>query len=105
MITIDIGSHMTVSNLPGFLKEEFISKNRFRNPKFDTLERLGKWTGNTPEIISLADELPDGSVRLPCGCFPSVIKALKDNGLRFKVENSTVCPTVSYDNPGGTLYP
>jgi len=107
MIVIELESKITVNGLPDFLKARFVSENRFNNPKFDTLLRLGKWTGKTPRIVSLVDILDDGGIRLPRGYYRSVVKALNDNGLRFEVRDLTVCPptAVPCDGFNGELYP
>jgi hypothetical protein len=50
---IIVDSQLRISGLPSELEQQFIRANIFDNPKFATLERLGKWTGNTDEYIEL----------------------------------------------------
>lgn len=63
------------------------------NPEFYKLQRLGKWTGRTPQEIVLYERKGD-SVLLPFGCLQDVWGMIKD--CEYKVEISPV-RNVGYD--------
>ena len=57
------------------------------NPEFYKLQRIGKWTGRTPQEIVLY-ERKGNSVLLPFGCLQDIWGMIKDN--EYKVEISPV---------------
>ncbi len=105
MIQIAVGPQLRIGGLPSDIERLFIRENSFANPKRETLERLGKWTGNEPRTIDLwARE--GGWLILPRGFFPALIHGLKRATLPYAVEDCTVCPPVSEQlTVKGNLYP
>lgn len=104
MITIEISASLRLRNLPDYLTDQFIEENSFRNPKYDQLQRMGKWTGNTDPWIQLFRQKQD-SLILPRGYFPVVIRALRAESTRFEVVDQTICPPAQFSPPGGQLWP
>ena len=104
MTTIEISSSLRLRNLPDYLAAQFVQDNTFRNPKYDQLQRMGKWTGNTDPTIKLFQRDGD-SLILPRGYFPAVIGELKKAGVRFRIDDKTVRLDAEFASPRGELYP
>lgn len=105
MIGIEIRARLILTGLPADLGEQFTRENTFANPKRETLERLGKWTGSEPKTIDLWEREGDRLI-LPRGYFPAAIHALKKGDLPFAVQDCTVCPPLNQTlEVKGNLYP
>lgn len=105
MITVTVNAGLEISELPEDLKQRFISENAFANPKRETLKRLGKWAGNEPSQIRLWERDGDRLV-LPRGYFPAAIGELRKQGIRFDIQDETICPLLSKPfEAKGKLYP
>jgi superfamily II DNA or RNA helicase len=105
MIQIQVGRRLNLTGLPADLERQFIRENSFTNPKRETLERLGKWTGNEPQTIDLWTR-EDGRLILPRGYLTTAIHALKQATLPYVVRDCTVCPPLREQiKATGSLYP
>ena len=103
-IEITIGAEVTVRGLPPHLESKLIEANSFPNPEYARREGLGLWLGDTPKALELYRRT-DGGLIVPRGTFPVVARLCSDHGLRFEVEDRTVCPPLGLDLSAGELYP
>src|SRR5687768_7389565 len=67
-------------------------ENSFPNPKFETLKRLGRWTGDEPEFLRLYEIQRKGTLLLPRGYFPVLISNIRKSGNSFAIDDQTICP-------------
>lgn len=103
-IKIVIREEIFIHGLPGDLEDVFMRENTFDNPKLAMLERLGKWTGNTPRNIFLWRK-KDTWLALPRGYFPIVIARLQAAGVSYDLK--VACPAPPHMErvtPTGTLF-
>lgn len=79
MIRIVMANNVRVENPPSEIAHKLIDKYTVSNPDYYKLERLGKWTGNTPEKLAMWER--DGkTLILPYGAISDVMSALTDSG-------------------------
>jgi hypothetical protein len=105
-ILVTVNSRLELSGLPRDLAKKYAVDNTFPNPKRETLERLGKWTGNEPEYITLSDRGDDGTLLLPRGYFPALVSDLRWHDLQFAVKDLTIAPPLRQKvEAKGILYP
>jgi hypothetical protein len=104
-IKITVSAELSIDGLPDSAALTFIKDNTFANPKRATLERLGKWTGDTPKTIELWRRQGE-MLFLPRGYLPAVISRLRGSKLAFTIQDSTVAPALYRKlEITGTLYP
>lgn len=65
--------------LPEECVQEFKKLLTYRNPKYDSLRRLGKWTGDTPTTVETWEE-DRNNLYLPRGRGPDVVEHLSKFG-------------------------
>jgi len=104
MISITVAAALKLHNLPDHLTDQFTKDNSFRNPKYDLLKRMSKWTGNTDPTIRLC-HLDGDDLILPRGYLPAVIHQVKAANLPFTIDDQTVCPAAEFSAPSGELDP
>ncbi|MBI4474769.1 MAG: DEAD/DEAH box helicase [Acidobacteria bacterium] len=104
-VHVTIGSELTISGLPIAVEGELILTNTFTNPEFSRKERLGLWTGDTDTHIKLYRHTNLGLV-VPRGTFPLVVRLLRENNIRYLIEDETTCPSLTERiMMNGSLYP
>lgn len=88
MITkVTLANDVRIENPPPEIARSLIKKYTVANPDYYKLERLGKWTGNTPEKLALWQR--DGNTLiLPYGTFKDVLYALGRNACAISSEVS-----------------
>jgi hypothetical protein len=96
-IEIIVGASLELSGLPVKLEEAFKRENTFRNPQYDTLKRLNKYAGDTPQLVKLWRQSKDGGLILPRGHFSTVIAKLQEQGLTYHVGDVTICPELGQE--------
>jgi superfamily II DNA or RNA helicase len=104
-VKIVIREEVFIQGLPQDLVEFFCEQNTFPNPKFEMLERLGKWTGGTRRTIELWRRAGDW-LALPRGYYSNIAGILEKHGITGQVEHATVCPplTIPRLKPAGELF-
>lgn len=74
---IIVSNNIVIQQASHVIRDYCNDKLVVRNPDFYKLQRLGKWTGNTPEKIYLYESIGDTLI-LPFGCLQDVWKICPD---------------------------
>lgn len=81
---LHLSNHLMVSEAPLQLVHELREKMTIRNPKYDDLKRMNRWTGDTPEFLRLYDH--DGNrIGIPRGYISQVIDRCRKEGIPFEI--------------------
>ena len=96
MIKVVMANNVRVENPPSEIAHKLIDKYTVSNPDYYKLERLGKWTGNTPEKLAMWER--DGkTLVLPYGAIVDVMSALTDAGYGCCMEHNVSYGDRKYD--------
>lgn len=91
---VTLRNNIRVEHPTGSVARALIEKYTVANPDYYKLERMGKWTGNTPETLALWERDGDTLI-LPYGALSDVMSALGGRGCVLSSE--TFKGDTSYD--------
>ena len=92
-----VGDELELFKIRQYCKENLV----LDNPDFYKLERMGKWTGNTPKTMRLYEQDSD-KLYLPFGCLHDIYELYPDAGL-YDLQICPLRPVMYYSNIN--LYP
>jgi len=81
---LHLSNNLTITEAPLQAAHEIREQLTIRNPKYDELERMNRWTGDTPEFLWLYDQDKNG-IRTPRGYISQVIARCRKEGIRFEI--------------------
>ena len=84
MIRLIVGAKVEVSELPPFVLSEARRALTLKNPLYATRERLGKWTGDIPETLTLIEQ-EAGRVFLPRGYLQCLLELIRAAGEEHEI--------------------
>ena len=87
IINVTLQNNIRIENPPSDVAHRLIEKYTVANPDFYKLERLGKWTGNTPETLAMWQRDGDTLI-LPYGVMFDVLHELGAHGCTISSETS-----------------
>ena len=85
-----VDGRITLSGLPQKTFERLRLAFSLPNPEFVTKQRYGGYTGDTPETIDIADETPEGDLRLPRGSIQRIKEQIEKDGVKLVFEDRRV---------------
>lgn len=93
-VEVIVGSGVSVRGLSRRALVQLKAECEMRNPQFDTLTRLNKWTGDTPERIVTWKDLPNEWTRVPRGAERLVLDLVAKSGRRTYWDDRTSLPMI-----------
>jgi superfamily II DNA or RNA helicase len=86
---ITISANLCVEDLPPDLVPVVRESLTVRNPEYVTRQRLGKWLGNVPPTLTLADQR-DGALVLPRGYLEQIFSLAQKYGIPVETDDNRV---------------
>ncbi|MEZ4528429.1 MAG: DEAD/DEAH box helicase, partial [Desulfobacterales bacterium] len=83
---ISLSHRLCVSEMPEQIKQTVRQSLRFRNPKWEENDRLGRWNRNTPEMLYFYKEKGDTLI-LPRGYVRQLILLCRKHGISHEIED------------------
>ena len=103
MIKVVLSNNVRIERPPADVAERLIRRYTVANPDYYKLQRLGKWTGNTPEFLALWQR--DGNTLvLPYGALTDVLEELGRDVCVFHCDTSRGDSVCEYESKVN-LYP
>jgi len=100
IFSLRISNQVTIQNASESLKAEIKNRLTISNPLWEENERMGRWNGETPRLLSFYQETSSGLI-LPRGFLPQLISMVKRFGERFQIEDRRrVLPEVDFQFRG-----
>lgn len=97
---IRISNELTVYGSPSIIQRKIKTRLTISNPLWEENERMGRWNGETPRLLSFYQETSSGLI-LPRGFLPQLISMVKRFGERFQIEDRRrVLPEVDFQFRG-----
>ncbi len=84
MIRLTVAERVEVSWLPPSVIETVRKGLTLKNPAYATRQRLGKWTGDIPETLTLIEQ-EAGQVFLPRGYLSCLLELIRANGEEYEI--------------------
>jgi len=84
MMNITLTNDLAITEAPERLVREIEKQLTFRNPRYEELERMGRWTGDTPEFLALYSYI-HGGIQIPRGYIPQLIARCRAENIRFEI--------------------
>ena len=89
MINLLVGRKLTISGLTPEMTRKIKQSLVLDNPKFYILERMGKYTGDTPRQFKYYKEKP-GKLIVPRGIVDKIIKFVLKSGHAYTIKRKTI---------------
>ena len=99
-VKVQISNKLTITDAPESLERAIRERLTFENPAFREAERLGRWTGNIPEVLTFY-RWEEDSLVLPRGCIRQLLGMAKREGIRYElIDHRRVLPQVDFTFQG-----
>ena len=99
-MNLHLSNELTITEAPLQLVHEIRERLNIRNPKYDELEKMNRWTGDTPEFLRFYSQGTDW-IRTPRGYISQVIAWCRRENIRFEIiDRRRTLPPVDFEFRG-----
>ena len=86
-VKITISNKTYLSDIPEQTRFAIMERLMFPNPKWIELDRLGKWTGSTPKVLTYYEEAESGGLVLPRGFIRQLLSMCRKRNVRYQLDD------------------
>jgi len=86
-VKITIANKIYLSDIPEQTRFAIMERLMFENPKWVELERLGKWTGSTPKVLTFYEETENGGLIIPRGFVGQLLRLCRKRNVRYQLDD------------------
>jgi len=99
-LRIVISNRAFLQGVPPVFERELTGRLTFQNPKWLENDRMGRWNGDTPEVLTCYERTSDGLI-IPRGYVRQLIGLCRRHGIRYHLEDRRrTLPEVDFEFQG-----
>ncbi|RJQ53554.1 MAG: DEAD/DEAH box helicase, partial [Desulfobacteraceae bacterium] len=84
---ITVSNQLELTGIPYHFRQAVCNRLTFDNPAHLEAVKMGRWTGNIPEVLRFYQDPGDGTLTIPRGFCRQLILMCRKNGIRYEIED------------------